>query len=111
VQETDVAVEPEQMRVRVQQECRIACFDSGGRLFAQRYRCRYGLALGGYGRQEADQRDEHFYGFGEHAGLLDKLAERKVRWTADTLDYGSMKCIRQFRSLLACVQKSDMAFF
>jgi len=44
-----------QMRVRVQrQECRITRFDvSGGRLFAHRY--GYGLALGGYGRLEADR--------------------------------------------------------
>jgi len=58
VRETDVAVEiaTEQMRVRVQrQECRITCFDvSAGRLFA-RYRYGYGLALGGYGRLEADR--------------------------------------------------------
>jgi len=42
----------------------------------------------GYGRQ-ATEADEHFYGFGERTGLLDKLAERKTNWTTDALDYGS----------------------
>jgi alpha-glucosidase len=34
--------------------------------------------------------DEHFYGFGERTGLLDKLSYRLTNWTADALDYGSL---------------------
>jgi len=34
--------------------------------------------------------DEHFYGFGERTGFLDKLAERQTNWTYDALDYGSL---------------------
>jgi alpha-glucosidase len=34
--------------------------------------------------------DEHFYGFGERAGLLDKLGQRFTNWTTDSLDYHAL---------------------
>jgi len=76
--ETDVVeIATEQMRVRVQrQECRITCFDSGGRLFAQDADMVCWRLGGGKKQIEAD---EH-HGFGERR-LLDKLAERKTNWT------------------------------
>jgi len=106
-----VEIATEQMRVCVQrQECRITCFDSGGRLFAQDADMVWAGAWGATVGKKIEA-DEHSMAFGERTGLLDKLAERKTNGQR-CLDYGSaMKCIRQFRSLLACVQKSDMAFF
>ncbi len=94
VQETEVAVEiiTEQMRVRVQrQQCRITCFDvSGGRLFAQDTDMGMGWRLGATVGWKQIEADEHFYGFGERTGLLDKLAYRVTNWTTDALDYGSL---------------------
>jgi alpha-glucosidase len=34
--------------------------------------------------------DEHFYGFGERTGLLDKRSERATNWTTDSLDYTTL---------------------
>jgi alpha-glucosidase len=44
-------------------------------------------ATAGWKRIEAD---EHFYGFGERTGFLDKLSEVKTNWTTDALDYNSL---------------------
>jgi len=44
-------------------------------------------AVAGWKKIEAD---EHFYGFGERTGLLDKLSDRVTNWTVDALDYGSL---------------------
>ena len=44
-------------------------------------------ATAGWKRIEAD---EHFYGFGERTGFLDKLSEVKTNWTTDSLDYNSL---------------------
>lgn len=93
VRETDVAVEiaTEQMGVRVQrQECRITCFDSAGRLFAQDTDMGMGWRLGATVGWKQIEAEEHFYGFGERTGLLDKLAYRVTNWTTDALDYGSL---------------------
>jgi alpha-glucosidase len=34
--------------------------------------------------------EEHFYGFGERTGFLDKRSEVKTNWTTDALDYGAL---------------------
>jgi alpha-glucosidase len=34
--------------------------------------------------------DEHFYGFGERTGLLDKIGQRLTNWTTDSLDYHAL---------------------
>lgn len=93
VQETDAAVEiaTERMRVCVQrQECRIACFDSNNRPFAQDADMGMGWRLGATAAWKQIAADEHFYGFGERTGFLDKLSERKTNWTTDALDYGTL---------------------
>jgi alpha-glucosidase len=93
VRETDAAVEieTELLRVRVQrQDCRIACFDRAGRPFAQDADMGMGWRMGAIAGWKHIEADEHFYGFGERTGLLDKLAERKTNWTTDALDYGSL---------------------
>jgi alpha-glucosidase len=49
-----------------------------------------GWRMGATAAWKQIEADEHFYGFGERTGLLDKLAERKTNWTVDALDYGSL---------------------
>lgn len=93
VQETDAAVEikTERMHVHVQrQECSIACFDKAGRPFAQDANMGMGWRMGAVASWKQIEADEHFYGFGERTGLLDKLSYRMTNWTVDALDYGSL---------------------
>lgn len=84
-------IKTEKIRLSVQrQTAQITCFDPSDRPFAQDVTpgitWRTG-AVAGWKRIEAD---EHFYGFGERTGFLDKLAERKTNWTTDALDFGSL---------------------
>ena len=92
VRETDevVEIETEQIRVCIKrQPCRVECFDKAGRSFAQDA-LSMGWRTGAIAAWKKIEADEHFYGFGERTGLLDKLAERKTNWTVDALDYGSL---------------------
>ncbi len=91
LQETSEAVEikTEQMRVHVQRHpCRITCFDSSGRPFAQDAEMGMGWRMGAIAAWKQIAAEEHFYGFGERTGLLDKRSEIKTNWTVDALDYG-----------------------
>ena len=93
VQETADAVEikTDRMRVLVQrQPCRITCFDSGDRPFAQDAEMGMSWRMGAVAASKQIAADEHFYGFGERTGLLDKRSEVKTNWTMDALDYGSL---------------------
>ena len=93
VQETDEAVEiiTEQIRVRVNRRpCRIACFDGAGQPFAQDTDLGMGWRTGAVAAWKRIEAEEHFYGFGERTGLLDKLSERKTNWTVDALDFSSL---------------------
>ncbi|BAY47427.1 glycoside hydrolase family protein [Scytonema sp. HK-05] len=93
VRETDatVEIETEQIRVSVQrQNCRITCFDKSGRPFAQDADLGMGWRLGAVAAWKHIEAEEHFYGFGERTGFLDKLSEVKTNWTVDALDYGSL---------------------
>lgn len=93
LQETDAAVEikTDQMRVCVQrQDCHITCFDKANRPFAQDADMGMGWRMGAVAGWKQIATDEHFYGFGERTGLLDKLSYRVTNWTTDALDYGSL---------------------
>ncbi|KAB8315136.1 glycoside hydrolase family 31 protein [Tolypothrix campylonemoides VB511288] len=93
VRESDatVEIETEQIRVSVQrQNCRITCFDKSGRSFAQDTDLGMGWRLGAVAAWKHIEAEEHFYGFGERTGLLDKLSEVKTNWTVDALDYNSL---------------------
>ena len=93
VQETADAVEikTDRMRVLVQrQPCRITCFDMGDRPFAQDAEMGMSWRMGAVAASKQIAADEHFYGFGERTGLLDKRSEVKTNWTMDALDYGSL---------------------
>ncbi len=93
LQETDEAVEIKtaQMRVQVQRHpCRISCFDSCDRPFAQDAQMGMGWRMGAVAAWKQIESDEHFYGFGERTGLLDKRSHVQTNWTVDALDYGSL---------------------
>ncbi|MBE9104570.1 DUF4968 domain-containing protein, partial [Nostoc cf. edaphicum LEGE 07299] len=93
VRETEATVEIEttQIRVCVQREkCRIACFDKANRPFAQDADMGMGWRMGAVAGWKEIAADEHFYGFGERTGFLDKLSEVKTNWTTDALDYDSL---------------------
>jgi alpha-glucosidase len=90
VQETEAAIEikTDQVLIHIERSpCRLVCFDQAGRPFAEDADTGIGWAentVAGWKKMEAD---EHFYGFGERTGLLDKRSERKTNWTLDALDY------------------------
>lgn len=89
--EVAIALTTEQMRVQIQrQPCRITCFDPLGQPFAQDADPGIGWRMGAIAGWKHIEADEHFYGFGERTGLLDKLSERQTNWTNDALDYGSL---------------------
>lgn len=94
VQDTEAAVEitTEQIRVCVQkQESCIVCFDKANRPFAQdNLDMGMGWRLGAVAAWKQIAADEHFYGFGERTGFLDKLSEVKTNWTTDALDYDAL---------------------
>jgi alpha-glucosidase len=93
VRETDttVEIETEQIRVCVHREnSRITCFDKEDRPFAQDADMNMGWRLGAVAAWKQIEADEHFYGFGERTGFLDKLSEVKTNWTTDALDYDSL---------------------
>ncbi|KAF3885962.1 MULTISPECIES: glycoside hydrolase family 31 protein [Nostocales] len=90
VTDSVVEIETEQIRVSVQREkCRITCFDKEGRPFAQDTEMAMGWRLGAVAAWKHIEAEEHFYGFGERTGLLDKLSEVKTNWTVDALDYST----------------------
>jgi alpha-glucosidase len=93
--ETTIVIITDLLRVQVERSpCRLTCFDRENRPFAQDINPGIGWrhsegapAVTTWKRIEAE---EHFYGFGERTGLLDKRAERKTNWTTDALDYNSL---------------------
>ena len=86
-----IEIETEQLRVCIDRNpCRIACFDKQGRPFAQGVDMGMAWRTGAVATWKRIEANEHFYGFGERTGLLDKLSEVKTNWTTDSLDYGSL---------------------
>jgi alpha-glucosidase len=86
-----IALATDQVTLKVEKNpCWIHCFTQNGVRFAQDG--HLGMAWSGtqirIWKQIAEH--EHFYGFGERTGFLDKLAERKTNWTTDALDYNSL---------------------
>jgi len=88
--DTTVEIQTEQLRVVVQKENgQIACYDLANRPFAVDA-AGMGWRLGTTAAWKQIAAGEHFYGFGERTGLLDKRSEVKTNWTTDALDYGSL---------------------
>ncbi|MCG6137743.1 MAG: DUF4968 domain-containing protein [Nostoc sp. LLA-1] len=89
--DTTVKIATDQMRISVQlQGCRITCFDKANRPFAEDAETGMGWRMGAIAGWKNIAPDEHFYGFGERTGFLDKRSEVKTNWTVDALDYDAL---------------------
>jgi alpha-glucosidase len=83
-----IEIETEQLRIVVYRDsCRIECFDLAGQSFAQDADQAMSWRTGAVAAWKRIETDEHFYGFGERTGLLDKLSKVQTNWTYDALDY------------------------
>ena len=90
VKETEDAIEIKTNKLLVQihrDSCRIVCYDSLGQDFAEDVQMAW--AANTVAAWKTIAPEEHFYGFGERTGLLDKRADRQTNWTTDALDYSS----------------------
>lgn len=86
-----VEVNTGKIRIHIEKETgKITCFDSADRPFAQDIEQGIGWRKGTIACWKQIEANEHFYGFGERAGLLDKLGQRLTNWTTDSLDYNAL---------------------
>nr|WP_290227845.1 glycoside hydrolase family 31 protein [Trichocoleus desertorum] len=84
-------IKTEQIRLSIQRDtAQITCFDPQNRPFAQDVAPGMAWRTGAIAAWKQIAADEHFYGFGERTGFLDKLSEVKTNWTTDALDYDSL---------------------
>lgn len=84
-----VEIRTELLRIVIDRDpCRIHFFDPTGQPFAQNADPSMAWRAGAVAAWKQIEAGEHFYGFGERTGLLDKRAEVKTNWTVDALDYG-----------------------
>jgi alpha-glucosidase len=84
-------IKTEQIRLSIQRDtAQISCFDPQNRPFAQDIAPGMAWRTGAIAAWKQIEADEHFYGFGERTGFLDKLSEVKTNWTTDALDYDSL---------------------
>lgn len=84
-------IQMEQMRIEVSRDrAHIRCFDAQDRPFACDGDRGVGWQTGAIAGWKRIEPDEHFYGFGERTGFLDKRSEIKTNWTTDALDYGAL---------------------
>jgi alpha-glucosidase len=80
-----------QMRVGLRRDSgSIACYDSADRPFAHDHTPGIGWRLGAVAGWKQIAADDHFYGFGQRTGLLDKRSQRLTNWTSDALDFDSL---------------------
>ncbi len=92
VQDQDgIEISTDRIRVEIDRApCRVRFFNRSGTPFAQDTEMGIGWRIGQVACWKHIEADEHFYGFGERAGLLDKRSEIKTNWTVDALDYSSI---------------------
>ncbi|MGA7932990.1 MAG: glycoside hydrolase family 31 protein [Kovacikia sp.] len=69
--------------------CRMVCCNQAGQSFVEDTDLGMAWSTSGVAAWKKIEANEHFYGFGERTGFLDKLAERKTNWTVDALDFSS----------------------
>ncbi|MBE9207254.1 glycoside hydrolase family 31 protein [Nostoc sp. LEGE 06077] len=87
----NLEITTEKIRISIQkQNCHLTCFDLADRPFAEDADMGIGWRLGGVASWKKIAADEHFYGFGERTGFLDKLSQVKTNWTVDALDYDAI---------------------
>ncbi|KJH69692.1 glycoside hydrolase family 31 protein [Aliterella atlantica] len=83
-----IQITTEQIKVVINRDpCKISYYDSKDRPFAQDADMSMGWRMGTIAGWKKIEAEEHFYGFGERTGLLDKRSERKTNWTVDALDF------------------------
>ncbi|CAF1192000.1 unnamed protein product [Didymodactylos carnosus] len=86
-----INIQTRQIRISIQREkCLIAFFDDQNRAFAQDTDIGMGWRMGSVAGWKKIENDEHFYGFGERTGYLDKLSEIKTNWAVNCLDFDSL---------------------
>jgi len=93
VRETEEKIEIETAEILIsvkRDRPAIECFDKSGKPFASDCDRSMGWRAGATAGWKRIEADEHFYGFGERTGFLDKLSEVKTNWTTDSLDYNSL---------------------
>ncbi|WP_333225794.1 glycoside hydrolase family 31 protein [Microcoleus sp. BR0-C5] len=93
VRETEekIEIETAQILISVKRDRpAIECFDKSGKPFASDCDRNMGWRAGATAGWKRIEADEHFYGFGQRTGFLDKLSEVKTNWTTDSLDYNSL---------------------
>ncbi|WP_418006498.1 TIM-barrel domain-containing protein [Nostoc piscinale] len=93
VKETETTLEITTAKIRLciqKQNCHLTCFDLENRPFAQDADIGIGWRLGAVAGWKKIAADEHFFGFGERTGFLDKLSQVKTNWTTDALDYDAL---------------------
>lgn len=93
VQETPETIEikTEQIQIKIFRDgCRLHCYDANGQPFACDAQTSVGWRTAEVAGWKQIEADEHFYGFGERTGLLDKRSEIKTNWTIDAVDYGAL---------------------
>lgn len=79
------------MQVQIEKQTgRITCFDRDDRPFAQDIERGTAWQLDRIACWKKIEPEEHFYGFGERSGLLDKLSQHLTNWTTDSLDYHAL---------------------
>lgn len=89
--ETAIAINTDRFLIQIQRDpCRIVCFDQLGTAFAEDAEPGLGWAENTVSGWKKIAPEEHFYGFGERTGLLDKRSEKKTNWTVDSLDYTTL---------------------
>ncbi|MBD1853109.1 glycoside hydrolase family 31 protein [Leptolyngbya sp. FACHB-711] len=85
-----VQIKTSQIRVEVDRQTRqITCFDKADRPFAQDIQ-PIAWRESGIAAWKHIETEEHFYGFGERTGFLDKRSQAYTNWTVDSLDYHAL---------------------
>jgi alpha-glucosidase len=86
-----IDIQTEGMTVTIEgSQGRIQCSDRNGNLFAVDAEAGMGWRTGSVAGWKTIAPDEHFYGFGERTGLLDRRSEIQTNWTVDCIDYNSL---------------------
>lgn len=89
---------PEVLRVRTgkinvtigKNPVKIEFFDGENRPFARDREGGLGWRAGSVAGWKVIEPEEHFYGFGERTGLLDRLGSIATNWTVDAVDYDTL---------------------
>ena len=93
VKETDqaIAIITSDLRVEIGRDpVQVRFFDQNDRPFAHDTDSGMAWRTGTTAAWKKIEADEHFYGFGERTGLLDKTSQVYTNWTTDALDYGPL---------------------